>query len=98
MKIEKKLDDGTLTVALEGRLDTVTAPELEQELNNSLNGVKELIIDCTKLEYISSAGLRVLMTAYKALRGKGTMKVTNINEIVREVFEVTGIIDILNVE
>ena len=90
--------DGTeLTLALEGRLDTVTAPELEKELKESLDGAERLILDFSKLDYISSAGLRVLLSAHKMMVAKGGMKVTNVNEIVAEVFEVTGFADILDI-
>ena len=98
MTITKKLNGNTLTVELEGRLDTTTAPELESELKSSLDSITDLVLDFSKLDYISSAGLRVLLTAHKAMRGKGTMKVTHVNEVVREVFEVTGFADILNIE
>ena len=98
MKIEKNLNEKNLVVALEGRLDTTTAPQLEEELKNSLAGVTDLIIDLSKLEYISSAGLRVLLSAFKTMRNKGNMKVTNANELVKEVFEVTGFSDFLPIE
>ena len=98
MTITKKQDGTALTIALEGRLDTMTAPELENELKASLEGVDSLELDFEKLEYISSAGLRVLLSAHKSMQGKGGMKVTHVNEIVREVFDVTGFTDILTVE
>ncbi|MBO4926230.1 MAG: STAS domain-containing protein [Clostridia bacterium] len=98
MTISKTLNGSALTLALEGRLDTMTAPELEKELNASLNAVDSLTLDFEKLEYISSAGLRVLLTAHKVMSGKGGMKITNVNEIVSEVFEVTGFCDILEIE
>ena len=98
MTIEKAQNNGALTLALEGRLDTVTAPQLEAELKNSLEGAESLTLDFSKLDYISSAGLRVLLSAHKILASKGGMKVTNVNEIVREVFEVTGFADILTIE
>ena len=97
MKISKNLNGTALTIGLEGRLDTTTAPELEKELNG-LNDVNELTLDFGKLEYISSAGLRVLLAAHKIMSRKGGMKVTNVNEIVNEVFEVTGFSDILTIE
>jgi anti-sigma B factor antagonist len=97
MKISKKLNGTALTIGLEGRLDTTTAPELEKELNG-LNDVNELTLDFGKLEYISSAGLRVLLAAHKIMSRKGGMKVVNPNEIVNEVFDVTGFSDILNIE
>ena len=98
LTIEKTLNAPALTVALIGRLDTTTAPELEKELKASLDGITELTFDLAALEYISSAGLRVLLTAHKALSRKGGMTVTHVNEIVQEVFEVTGFSDILNIE
>ena len=97
MKISKNLNGTALTIGLEGRLDTTTAPELEKELNG-LNDVNELTLDFGKLEYISSAGLRVLLAAHKIMSRKGGMKVTHVNEIVNEVFEVTGFSDILTIE
>ena len=98
MTIEKKANGSALEIALEGRLDTMTAPELEKELNGSLGSADSLVLDFGKLEYISSAGLRVLLSAHKAMSTKGGMKITNVNEIVQEVFEVTGFADILNIE
>ncbi len=98
MTIKKNLSGGTLTVAVEGRLDTVTAPDLEKELKSSLGDVDELIMDFAKLEYISSAGLRVLLSAHKVMSQKDGMKLINVNELVMEVFEVTGFSDILDIE
>lgn len=99
MTISKNLEGDKLTVAVEGRLDTVTAPDLEAELKTALDGAKELVMDFTKLEYISSAGLRVLLSAFKKMDAKGgKMKVTNINEMVREVLDVTGLMSVLTVE
>ena len=98
MKIEKNLNEKNMVVALEGRLDTTTAPQLEEELKAGLEGVTDLVIDLSKLEYISSAGLRVLLSAFKIMRNKGKMKVTNANELVKEVFEVTGFSDFLPIE
>ena len=97
MKMTKTLNGGNMTIALEGRLDTMTAPELEAELKESLNDADTLAFDLAKLEYISSAGLRVLLAAHKTMMNKGGMQVKNANEIVREVFEVTGFADILNI-
>ena len=96
MTINKKQNGTALEIALEGRLDTTTAPELEKALN--LDGVNELTLDFSGLEYISSAGLRVLLSAHKIMSRKGGMKVTHVNEIVNEVFEVTGFSDILTIE
>ncbi len=98
MTINKTMDGKTLNVALEGRLDTVTAPELEASLREDLEKADSLVLDFDKLEYISSAGLRVLLSAHKSMAGKGGMKVTHVNEIVNEVFEVTGFSDILTIE
>ena len=98
MTINKTQEGSKLTVALEGRLDTTTAPELEADLKESLNGVTELIMDLEKLDYISSAGLRVLLWAQKTMNQKGSMKLTNVNETVMEIFDVTGFVDILTIE
>ena len=99
MNITKKFNDGVLEIALEGRLDTNTAPQLDNELKNRLTDVDKLIFDFAKLDYISSAGLRVLLSANKEMLRDGREPVTviNSNEIVREVFEVTGFSDILNI-
>lgn len=98
MKIEKNQNEQKLVIALEGRLDTTTAPQLEEELKSSLGDITNLVIDLAKLEYVSSAGLRVLLSAYKTMRTKGSMKIANANELVREVFEVTGFINFLPIE
>ena len=98
MTINKELNGTELKISLEGRLDTMTAPELEAELNQSLDGTDSLVLDFSKLDYISSAGLRVLLSAHKVMSAKGGMKVTNVNEIVREVFDVTGFADVLIIE
>ena len=98
MTISKKLEGTTLKIELEGRLDTMTVPELEAELKADMDSIDNLVLDFSKLEYISSAGLRVLLSAHKVMSAKGGMKLTNINEIVQEVFEVTGFSDILNIE
>ena len=98
MNINKNQNGSALEIALEGRLDTMTAPELEAELNNSLQNADSLTLDFSKLDYISSAGLRVLLSAHKAMSTKGGMKVKNVNEIVQEVLDVTGFSDILTIE
>ena len=98
MTISKERKESALSLALEGRLDTVTAPELEKELKGSLDGVSELTLDFAGLEYISSAGLRVLLAAQKIMNRQGRMKVTNVNETIAEIFEVTGFSDILTLE
>lgn len=92
MKIDLTKNNGELTVAIDGRLDTVTAPELESALNANIGSADYLTFDCEKLAYISSAGLRVLLTAHK--RMKGAMKLTNVSELVMEVLEMTGFADI----
>jgi anti-sigma B factor antagonist len=97
MTINKKLNGSALCVALEGRLDTTTAPELESELKASLGGVNELVFDFEKLDYISSAGLRVLLSAQKTMTKQGEMKIIHVNEMIMEVFEVTGFSDILTI-
>ena len=99
LNINKQAEEEKLTFSLEGRLDTITAPEFEKAIKESIEGTKELVMDFEKLEYISSAGLRVLLTAQKYMNStNGSMKVTNINETVREIFEVTGFTDILTLE
>lgn len=98
MTISKEQQGNKLILSLEGRLDTSTAPQLEAEIKNSLGGVEELLLDFSKLEYISSAGLRVLLSAHKTMSQRGGMKVINANEIVMEVFNVTGFSDILTIE
>lgn len=98
LNINKTLEDKKLTVAVEGRLDTTTAPELEASLKESIEEVTELIIDLTDLEYISSAGLRVLLAAQKIMMKQGKMIVTHPNDVINEIFEVTGFRDILTIE
>ena len=98
MTIAKTLEGSDLFVRLNGRLDTMTAPDLEAELSASFDGAETLTFDLGGLDYISSAGLRVLLFAHKAMSKKGGMKVKNVNEIVGEVFEVTGFSDILDIE
>ena len=98
MTIQKNLHGGTLSVVLEGRLDTTTAPQLEAELKASMDGITELDLDFEKLEYLSSAGLRVLLAAQKVMNKQGTMVIRHVNETIQEVFEVTGFVDILTIE
>ena len=98
MNIQKTLSGAALTVALEGRLDTTTAPKLEEELRSSVDGITRLVFDLAKLEYISSAGLRVLLAMQKLMNQQGEMVLQNVNEAVMEVFEVTGFSDILRIE
>ena len=98
MTIEKKIENGNVTLIVAGRLDTTTAPELEKTLDNVLDGTKELVFDMTNLEYISSAGLRVILNAQKAMNAQGSMKLTGVNDSIMEVFDITGFLDILTIE
>ena len=98
MNIVKTQNNQSLTIALEGRLDTTTAPQLEAELKSCLNGVDALVMDMEKLDYISSAGLRVLLAAQKQMAKQGEMKVIHVSESIMEIFEVTGFSDILTIE
>ena len=98
MKINRTLEGSALTLALEGRLDTTTAPDLEQVIKADLDNADALVIDFAKLDYISTAGLRVLLSAHKAMEKKGGMKFVHVNDMVMEIFEVTGFSDILTVE
>ncbi len=98
MVINKTKEGTSLVIAVEGRLDTMTAPELETELKAEIDGVEELVIDFAGLEYISSAGLRVLLSAQKIMNRQGEMVIKNANDEVMEVFEVTGFVDILTIE
>ncbi|MBQ3865784.1 MAG: STAS domain-containing protein [Clostridia bacterium] len=97
LNIQKKAEGQALAVSLEGRLDTTTAPALQDELSN-LDGISLLTLDMEKLEYISSAGLRVLLSTEKRMKAQGEMKVTHVNETVMEIFEVTGFSEILTIE
>ena len=99
MTIKKTVDGSTLVLALEGRLDTTTAPQLENELKVSLYDTKALTLDMEKLEYLSSAGLRVLLAAQKQMQKQGgEMVIINVSEIIMEVFEVTGFVDIITIK
>ena len=98
MNIEQKKNGDALTIALEGHLDTTTAPELRAVLESSLAGVKELIFDFEKLEYVSSSGLRLLLFALKTMNGQGTMKVLHSNSTVMKIFQATGFADVLTLE
>lgn len=97
MNINKTVNESTLNIALEGRMDSVTAPQLDEELKNSLGDCKELVIDFEKLDYLSSAGLRVLLSAQKVMNKQGKMTICNVNPSIMEVFEVTGFVDILTI-
>lgn len=98
MTINKTSNGADLAIALEGRLDTTTAPQLESELKSALSGITSLTFDFAKLDYISSAGLRVLLSAQKVMNKQGSMKITHVNETIMEVFDVTGFVDILTIE
>lgn len=98
MTIENKIENGNVTLTITGRLDTTTAPELEKTLDNILEGTKELVFDMKGLEYISSAGLRVILKAQKAMNAQGSMKLTGVNDGIMEVFDITGFLDILTIE
>ena len=98
MTIEKYAENEKLTLKISGRLDTTTAPDLEKEIGDSLEGVEELVMDMEGLEYISSAGLRVILKAQKQMNSQGSMKLVNVNDSVLEVFDITGFIDILTIE
>lgn len=98
MTIQNNKNGSTLSLALEGRLDTTTAPELDEVLKGSLDGVTELTMDLEKLEYLSSAGLRVLLSAQKTMNKQGSMVVKNVNETIMEIFEITGFSDILTIQ
>ena len=98
MNTKKSLENNALTVALQGRLDTATAPQLDQELHDSLAGVELLRFDFEELEYISSAGLRILLSSQKRMNRQGAMVICNVNEAIAEVFDITGFSDILTIE
>lgn len=98
MDINKELDGQVLTIYLNGRLDTNTAPLLDAELNNSLDGITSLIFNFEKLDYISSAGLRTLLLAQKKMAKQGKMVIKNANDGIKDIFEITGFVDFLNIE
>ena len=98
MTIEKIANGGTITLKVIGRLDTTTAPQLEETVVAAAAEAKNLILDCAELAYVSSAGLRVILKAQKLMMRKGTMKLTHVNETVMEVLEITGFSDILTIE
>lgn len=98
MTIEKTLNGNELTVNLTGRLDTTTAPHLEAELKQNISGVEKLVLDFAALEYLSSAGLRILLAAQKAMNKQGTMIIRNVNDTIQDIFEVTGFNEILTIE
>ena len=98
MTIEKTMTGTTAAMKIVGRLDTTTAPELEATIDGCAAGTKELVLDCSALEYVSSAGLRVILKAQKLMNAQGTMKLTHVNETIMEVFDITGFADILTIE
>ena len=97
MNILKKQEGTKLNIALEGRLDTSSSPQLESELSTALSGITELFFDLDKLDYISAAGLRVLLSAQKAMNKQGNMEILNVKPEIMEIFEVTGFVDILTI-
>ncbi|MBR4958221.1 MAG: STAS domain-containing protein [Phascolarctobacterium sp.] len=98
MTIDKQINGSELTLTLNGRLDTTTAPELESFIKDSIAGITNLVMDFAELEYLSSAGLRVILSAQKTMNKQGEMVIRNVNETINEVFEITGFIDILTIE
>ncbi len=98
MTINKIKENDSLKIALEGRLDTLTAPKLDAEIQGALDGIKSLVFDFEKLAYISSAGLRILLSAQKVMNKQGTMVIKNAGPEIREIFDVTGFSDILTLE
>ena len=98
LNINKSREENRLTIALKGRLDTTSSPELEKCLNENISGVNELVMDFEKLDYISSAGLRVLLSAQKIMNRQGSMKLCHVSESIMEILEVTGFADILTIE
>ena len=98
MTLEKNLNGTELALTIIGRLDTTTAPQLEAEIKESIAGVEKLVLDFASLEYLSSAGLRVLLAAQKIMNKQGEMVIKSVNETINEIFEVTGFIDILTIE
>ena len=98
MTIEKTIANASASLKIIGRLDTTTAPELEATVDGCIAGVKELVLDCSELEYVSSAGLRVILKAQKLMNAQGNMKLTHVNETIMEVFDITGFADILTIE
>jgi anti-sigma B factor antagonist len=98
MNINKEKNGSKLNIALEGRLDTTTAPELDNDLKTSLEGTEELVFDLAALDYISSAGLRVLLSAQKVMNRQGKMIIRNVKPEIMEIFDVTGFVDILSIE
>ena len=98
MTIDRNVDGAKTQLKISGRLDTSTAPELETTIDNCISGVEELIIDFEGLEYVSSAGLRVILKAQKIMNKQGSMKIINVNDTIMEVFDITGFADVLTIE
>ncbi len=98
MTINQNREGNQLTLSLEGRLDTTTAPELEAVVDTALAGVETLVVDLEQLEYVSSAGLRVFLKMQKLMNAQGAMKLIHVNETIMEVFDITGFVDILTIE
>ena len=98
MTIDKQINGSELTLSLTGRLDTTTAPELEAVIKENITGVTNVVMDFAGLEYLSSAGLRVILSAQKTMNKQGEMVIRNVNETINDIFEITGFIDILNLE
>lgn len=98
MTIDKKRDNEDLTIKVSGRLDTITAPELESSMKDEFNGLKNLVFDFSDLEYLSSAGLRIILSCQKTMNSQGSMVVKNINDTIREIFDITGFSSILTIE
>lgn len=98
MIITKTKDGTSMTLVLEGRLDTMTAPRLEADIKSSIDGIEKLFLDFASLEYISSAGLRILLSAQKIMNKQGSMVIRNVNEDVMDIFDITGFSDILTIE
>ncbi|MGN0288774.1 MAG: STAS domain-containing protein [Lachnospiraceae bacterium] len=98
MKIENTTNGNEMELALSGRLDTITAPQLEAELKKNIDGITSLLFDFSDLEYLSSAGLRVLLAAQKVMNKQGSMVIKNVNDTIMEIFEVTGFVDILTIK
>ena len=98
MTIEKTVAGTAVALKIVGRLDTTTAPELEKTIDSCGLSIKELVLDCSELEYVSSAGLRVILKAQKLMNAQGNMKLTHVNETIMEVFDITGFADILTIE
>ena len=98
MNIEKTVAGSAATLTITGRLDTTTAPELEATIDGCITEINNLVLDCNALEYVSSAGLRVILKAQKLMNARGSMKLTHVNAAIMEIFDITGFADILTIE